>query len=94
MFGSGFIIVGFSFATVNSCMTYHIGQNLHTSDGFSGSSPSTLCFIIFGCLTLICGVWYEKKTTRDCLFPETAFKDFSTGLSSFILYCHSKLVAN
>jgi hypothetical protein len=25
-------------------------------------------------------VWYEKNTTKDCLFPETAFKDFTTGL--------------
>jgi hypothetical protein len=85
MFGSGFIIVGFSFATVNSCMYDIRLDRIYTSDGLSGSSPSTLCFIIFGCLTLICGVWYEKKTTRDCLFPETAFKDFSTGLSSFVL---------
>ncbi|KAF8703973.1 hypothetical protein AX14_014052 [Amanita brunnescens Koide BX004] len=72
VFGSGFVIVGFSFATANSW-----------------TSPSTLCFIIFGCITLVCGVWYEKNTTKDCLFPETAFKDFTTVMILLISFLHN-----
>ncbi|KAK2462041.1 hypothetical protein APHAL10511_006504 [Amanita phalloides] len=72
MFGSGFIIAGFSFATVNTW-----------------ASPSTLCFIIFGFIILVCGVWYEKKTARDCLFPETTFKDLTTVMILLISFLHN-----
>lgn len=72
MFGSGFIIVGFSFATLKGW-----------------SAPSTLCFIIFGFSTLVCGGWYEKVTTRDRLFPDTTFKDLTTIAVLLISFLHN-----
>ncbi|KAF8624801.1 hypothetical protein AX15_005690 [Amanita polypyramis BW_CC] len=72
MFGSGFIIVGFSFASVNGW-----------------TSASTLCFVVIGLFVLAGGVWYEKYTSRDCLFPETVFTDLTTIAILIICFLHN-----
>lgn len=45
-----------------------------------GTSPLTLCLCILGPLFLICGGFYEVKTTRDALFSPTTFSDSSAGM--------------
>jgi len=50
-----------------------------------GAAPSTLSLIIFGPVVLACGSLYELYTTRDALFPPTAFKDMTTGPYSLCL---------
>lgn len=49
------------------------------SDRVAGGAPSTLALIIIGTCILICGGFYERHTTRDSLFPATAFRDITTS---------------
>lgn len=47
-----------------------------------------MVLIIVGALLLACAGWYELNTSRDALFPPTAFKNITIGK---LAYCFSKL---
>ncbi|KAF8640560.1 hypothetical protein AX17_000222 [Amanita inopinata Kibby_2008] len=64
-----------------------VGFSFTNDNGWT--SVSTLCFIIFGLFILVCGGLYEKYTTRDCLFPETTFKDLTTIVILLISFLHN-----
>ena len=65
----------------------------------TGAAPSTLCLITVGTVVLICAGLYERKTTREPLFPPTTFSDLTTGAVSFsvhrcnLLTCSSAAVS-
>ncbi|PFH49200.1 hypothetical protein AMATHDRAFT_5092 [Amanita thiersii Skay4041] len=64
-----------------------VGFSFAAENGWA--SASTLCLIIFGLTILLCGGLYEKYTTRDCLFPETTFKDITTIVILLISFLHN-----
>jgi hypothetical protein len=79
--GSSCIIVGFSFAAssgceqpIPACLERELTRHLS-----SGIAASTLTLIIIGAVLLLCAGVYEWKTTRDALFPPSAFKSSNVG---------------
>ncbi|TFK41327.1 amino acid permease ScVBA-like protein [Crucibulum laeve] len=64
-----------------------IGFSFATEIGWA--AVSTLALIIIGILVLICGGFYEKYTTRDCLFPSTTFNDLTTVVILVISFLHN-----
>lgn len=84
MGGSSCIIIGFSFAGTFGCESpMGLGDIPHSSTDllFLGRSPWTLSLIIAGLVVLIVAGFYEVRTTRDALFPRTAFTDRTTSES-------------
>ncbi|KAJ3576145.1 hypothetical protein NP233_g632 [Leucocoprinus birnbaumii] len=51
-------------------------------------SVSTLLLISMGLVVLVCGGIYERYSTRECLFPSTIFKDFTTVIILIITFLH------
>jgi len=80
MGGTSCIIIGFSFATEIGCKGFRSRLRRNTVNPVIGSAPSTLALIIIGTSVLICGGIYENFTTRDCLFPQTAFRSVTSGI--------------
>ncbi|KIY67567.1 MFS general substrate transporter [Cylindrobasidium torrendii FP15055 ss-10] len=68
------IIWGFSFA--------------NASEG-GWKSATTLTTLILGSLGLIAAAVYESHTTRDCLFPPSAFRDRTAVVILFIIFVHN-----
>ncbi|KDR84823.1 hypothetical protein GALMADRAFT_233233 [Galerina marginata CBS 339.88] len=64
-----------------------IGFSFATEVGWS--TPSTPSLIAVGIFVLLCGGFYEKNTTRDCLFPQTAFQDITTAVILLITFLHN-----
>jgi len=80
MLGTCCLVIGFSFAMSDGCMSCQLSTFNSASNHFhSGTSPSTLLLIIFGPVILACGGFYETRTTRDALFPPAAFKNLTLG---------------
>lgn len=73
------------FMSGTSCII--IGFSFATEIGWK--APSTLSLIIIGITVLICGGFYEKHTTRDCLFPPTSFQDLTIAAILFITFLHN-----
>ncbi len=84
MTGTSGIIVGFSFAAEVGCRDYVFCAKIQSIDTLTGSRPATLVTIITGILVLICGGFYERYTSRECLFPPATFRDVTTGTK----FCH------
>ncbi|THH32108.1 hypothetical protein EUX98_g2086 [Antrodiella citrinella] len=51
--------------------------------------PSTIGIIVGGLVVLVCGGVYEVKTTRDALFPSSAFKNPTTIIILIINFLHN-----
>ncbi|PPQ90416.1 hypothetical protein CVT25_014934 [Psilocybe cyanescens] len=64
-----------------------IGFSFATEIGWN--KPSTYCLIAAGIVILVCGGYYEKHTTRDSLFPQTTFRDFTTIGILIISFSHN-----
>ena len=84
MSGTSFIIVGFSFATLNGCKWVSVFSAqctgpLNLNVPYSGAAPTTLGLIIGGTVLLALGGVYEVRTSREALFPPQLFKDVSCG---------------
>lgn len=79
-FGGLFLFMGGT-----SCII--IGFGFATEMGWS--KPSTLVLVISGLAILICGGFYEKYTSRDCLFPATTFTDLTTITILIITFLHN-----
>ncbi|KAF5311769.1 hypothetical protein D9619_003385 [Psilocybe cf. subviscida] len=73
------------FMSGTSCII--IGFSFATDSGWG--APSTLALIIIGTCILICGGFYERHTTRDSLFPATAFRDITTISILVISFFHN-----
>ncbi|KAH8100459.1 MFS general substrate transporter [Cristinia sonorae] len=62
--------------------------------GFSFASlngwrrPSTICLVVGGLVVLACGGVYEVRTSRDALFPPSAFKNLTTIMILIINFLH------
>ncbi|PPQ66125.1 hypothetical protein CVT26_010926 [Gymnopilus dilepis] len=86
MFFRKFDFVGLSmFMTATSCII--IGFSFATQVGWS--SPLIPSLITVGTIILLCAAFYEKRTTRDCLFPPTAFKNMTTVSILLISFFHN-----
>ncbi|KAH8120585.1 MFS general substrate transporter [Phellopilus nigrolimitatus] len=59
------------------------------SSQFGWSSPATLVPLILGFVTLILGIIYEKRTTRNALFPSRMFDDVTVGVILIISFLHN-----
>ncbi|KAJ3514608.1 hypothetical protein NLJ89_g2279 [Agrocybe chaxingu] len=75
----------FLFMTGTSCII--IGFSFANENGWS--SPSTLSLIVIGVCVLVAGGVYENYTTKDCLFPPTAFRDLTAGTILIITFLHN-----
>ncbi|KAK7064518.1 major facilitator superfamily domain-containing protein [Favolaschia claudopus] len=64
-----------------------IGFSLASQNGWT--APLTLLLICLGFLILVCGGVYENYTTRDCLFPPSAFTDLKTIIVLVIIFGHN-----
>ena len=89
MTGTSFIIVGFSFATLNGCKWVSVFSAqctgpLNLNVPYSGAAPTTLGLIIGGTVLLALGGVYEVRTSREALFPPQLFKDVSCGTAAFL----------
>ena len=79
MSGTSFIIVGFSFVTLNGCEWTPVFSVQNLSVRYLGTAPTTLGLIICGTVLLALGAAYEVGTSREALFPPQLFKDVSCG---------------
>ncbi len=83
MTGTSCIIVGFSFANDVGCRVLACYPPVFGLTEVTGLAASTLLLICLGLVVLLGGAIYERYTSRDCLFPPTAFTDLTTGTRSF-----------
>ncbi|KAF9056658.1 amino acid permease ScVBA-like protein [Panaeolus papilionaceus] len=85
-FLQNFDFVGlFLFMAGTSCII--IGFSFATENGWG--SVSTLTLIVCGAVGLVSGAIYERFTTRDCLFPKTAFSDLTTAIILIVSFLHN-----
>ncbi|TCD70655.1 hypothetical protein EIP91_002376 [Steccherinum ochraceum] len=73
------------FMAGSSCII--IGLSFASITGWS--QPSTICLITGGLLVLGCGGVYEVRTSRDALFPASAFKNITTMIILIINFLHN-----
>ncbi|GLB36438.1 putative major facilitator superfamily protein [Lyophyllum shimeji] len=68
-----------------SCIV--VGFSFATDNGWA--APSTLALIFFGLLVLVCGGFYEARTSRDCLFPPSTFRDLTAVTILVVTFLHN-----
>ncbi|KAG1783639.1 major facilitator superfamily domain-containing protein [Suillus placidus] len=68
-----------------SCLV--IGFSFAMSNGWT--SPSTLLLVTLGPVILACGGFYEVRTTREALFPPTAFKSITVVIILIVTFLHN-----
>ncbi|KAG5733052.1 hypothetical protein E4T56_gene3559 [Termitomyces sp. T112] len=64
-----------------------LGFSFATDNGWA--VPSTLILIILGLLVLACGGFYEARTSRQCLFPPSMFKNRTAVTILFVTFLHN-----
>lgn len=81
-----FDFIGLALFISGSCCII-VGFSFASSN--SWTAPSTVVLIIVGALLLACAGWYELNTSRDALFPPTAFKNITIVIILIVNFLHN-----
>ncbi|KAJ7596686.1 amino acid permease ScVBA-like protein [Mycena floridula] len=73
------------FMAGTSCIV--VGFSFAADQGWT--SPFTVVLITTGPAILLCGGWYERRTTRESLFPAAAFEDLTVVGILVITFLHN-----
>lgn len=80
MAGTIGVVLGFSFSSQYGCKcSLLIARTEILTFHHIGSAPATLVPLVMGCAILLLGSIYEKRTSRDALFPPKMFTNTTVG---------------